>query len=731
MIDLNNKVSDEDIASVQGGSDDFGDMNYDFDNSMDNTDPFADMDSFGGLDGSSGFDNLGMGDPFGGLNSMDTGTGGFGMGGLGMDAQPKSAWDKAVDGMVDAFVQAVKAIKTTIMTLGTRTGDEFGLYCANTVKAACVIFILGAVACLLRFALGRGLHLFGPSINYTISALLISGIGFIGLGLAAIYAEKEQKHMTDEVPAEEFEMSDYEMAVEDAYPTMFDEEEDPLDTLDTENDSDIESLDFPVEPEPIDYSKIIDNINGVIQAPTREVLLNIVTQLLRVHTPDFSKPVEIEQGTREFDSLNTLAIKALAKAAKKEVSELNSSVVPGSVIRTLYAYEFKMPRVKGLSKTDDIEREMISYFSDDQEASVISSDTQKAQVNCIAVLQGDYYKITITTGESHIITYGDLFQHKDVLAYFKNPNNKLPIVAGITELGKPIMLDAKRIESMLIAGKPRSGKSWHVLNLCLSMMFFNPPTEVQMVIIDPKESNLFRTVALLPHVIGLHGVSKVLAVFKELIEVEAKRRKKLLADNYCENVWDLRKRGIVLPILYIVIDEVLTIKKELEASAKEFDNLLTVILTQLPSVGIRVMLVPHRAQGVIDKTSRTNIQYSVAIRATPEVVKEVLDIPRWTIPLPNPGDTAFKIQDLGDPFFAHGVAVTESDFDNSDLMEAVAKIFHKSGITTDYPTWLPITCNRDEKQILHRLYRDNNGFSGDIDTIQDVNTGTDDLDSLY
>ena len=59
---------------------------------------------------------------------------------------------------------------------------------------------------------------------------------------------------------------------------------------------------------------------------------------------------------------------------------------------------------------------------------------------------------------------------------------------------------------------------------------------------------------------------------------------------------------------------------------KEFANVLIQIITQLPSLGIGILIVPHRAQGVVDKTTRSQMQFRAAVRATDDVIKETFPI---------------------------------------------------------------------------------------------------------
>jgi hypothetical protein len=311
---------------------------------------------------------------------------------------------------------------------------------------------------------------------------------------------------------------------------------------------------------------------------------------------------------------------------------------------------------------------------------------------------------------------------KDVDKFFRDKGKALPFVACLDELGKPVLADAKSIDTMLIAGKPRSGKSWYLLSILLSLAAFNKPEEVQFLIIDPKESNLFKEVALLPHVCGLHNDSNILEILQDIITNEGARRKKLLSDNRCENVWDLRKKGVVIPILYIVIDEVMTIQGNLGDNFKEFLRLMSTVVTQLPSQGIRLMIVPHRSKGVIAPQIRTNISFTAAVRADVEIIKETLDIPKWTRTLLQPGELALKMTGMPNAIFGRSVAITSSDFDNSELIRELAKSFYKMGVEIPDMSNIGKGFNRDMQAIKEELsLGGDNRVQFDVNKLDDAN----------
>ena len=712
-LDLNSKVSDGDIAELDMLDDSVSDKDVDSGWGLeDNASDWSPEDNASGWGYGGEYNDWDAGNTLNDkwLDNIGNDFNYSNIDSYGNDKK-ESSFDKLFNITLECISKGFSVFKNTVLTIPQRTADELGCYCTDLVKSSVIIFCAGILVYFIRLVIGQGSSLFGKSLIYTISALLTSSIGFICFGIASFYAGKQSSSFDIDIndTLEEDEYNMYEKALND-----YMEEEKGIDETyedDHIEDSVISSMDYVLEDydkveEEIDYDKIIDSINGAIPKANRDILLNALIPLFKSNTPDFAEPKQMDTNSREFSSLNTLAVKALAKAAKKEINEITSRVIPNSVIETIYSYQFKMPRVKGLNKTSDIETEMVSYFSDNETSGVVTSNDSINKPVCIVTLDGDNYKITVTKGENYTITYGDLFKNGDVISFYRDTNNKLPFVAGVTELGQPVLLDGKSLDSMLIVGQPRSGKSWHLLNICMSFMFFNSPDEVQFIIVDPKESNIFKTVSLMPHIIGLHSVDTVLQLFKELIDVEAPRRKKILSDNYCENIWDLRKKGVTLPVIYLVLDEVITIIEKLGDGAKEFNSLLLIVLTQLPSLGIRPIILPHRANGVIDKTTRENIHYKAAIRATTEIVKETTGLGKWQIPLTSPGDSAIIIPTIPNGVFIHGVGITLSDFDNSELIEAVAKLHYKIGTLVDYPKWLKIAFNRNEKVIRSRLFNE-------------------------
>ena len=735
--DLKNKVSRDDIDRVReirnppeyepgfepdsGSGSEFDDIDF--------SDLFGEDDGDGAL-----FDDLGSGDfgsPSGsgqsGLDVFDSlGSGqsnvfgqsaspfGQGAGLFGQQANQPTKYepdglDKAIDASGEAIVNVGKIMIDMFKSIRNRTADDFAYLSRNLIMiggasliGSIVLGVLGYVG-KIRFLSFTGLA--GQILGC--GGLLI-GTGLAGIGFSAIKIANTAQISSgtlDELPdISDMEMEDstddYEENIGDILDDLFgDEEEDFFgdeeeDDYGNEESDDVFTPDFgdiEYTAKELDYKEKLDGIleNQFI---SREMLFNTFKGFFPVNTPNFADRKEIPYNSDEFHTIETICLKALANVANCDLEDLDSKLE--SATESYFSYELRLKRVRRVNKLNDIEREMEAYFRES------SSDTS---VNATVDIEGDFYKIIVTKGETAVVTFGDAFRQQYVCDYFLESKNTLPFILGISELGEVLLADAKIYDTMLIAGKPRSGKSWYVLSIMMSLMMFNSPEEVQFIIVDPKESNLFKTMALMPHVCGLHNDRNILDIMRDIIENEGERRKKILADNRCDDIWALWKKGIKLPVLYLVIDEIITVKNNLGPLDKEFDALMQTMISQLPSQGIRLIFVPHRATGIVNKTNRTMIAFSAAVRANTTDVMDTLDIKKWTRALTNPGDVAVKTNDRDSGVYVRGATITTSDEDNAELIENAARAYYKMGVDIPDMTTMQTAFNRDEDYIRKEL----------------------------
>ena len=736
---LGNKVSSDDVDRVKGiRNPPEHEPGFEPDSSDDGFDDIFGDDTFGGSgddslgdifgDSSGGFGEAGGGfgagsSGFGGDNLFGSSNSGFGN---AQQAQPKrDMMDDLLDGSKDGVVHIGKVLMEVFSSVKNRSASDFAYYSRNLLITGAILSV-GSILASILGAIGdiRILRINGLTGQLLGSGLLIVGTGLVSIGYSALkVAEADTQTSTTVGDMEDISdlasddsTDDYEENSSSIIDDLFAELDGDEDSIfgDSSEDTfseateetyqpDLDNMDY--KEEELNYEEKLNEVQDN-QVLNREILFNTFKTFFPKNTPDFADKVELDSDSQDFEYIETICLKALANVAKCEMEDINSKLE--SVQDSYFSYEIRLKRIKGINKVEDIAREMEVYFRES------SSDTS---VNATVDIEGDFYKIIVTKGVTAVVTFGDIFKQQYVCDFFLNTKKKIPIITGISELGEVVLADAKIYDTMMIAGKPRSGKSWYVLSILLAMMMFNTPEQVQFIIVDPKESNLFKTMALMPHVCGLHNDSNILEIMRDIIDNEGARRKKILADNRCDDIWALWSKGIKLPVLYLVIDEVITVKNNLGELAKEFNSLMQTIISQLPSQGIRLIFVPHRATGVVDKTNRTMISYSAAVRSNNEDVKDTLDIKKWDRPLVNQGDIAVKASDKQNAIYVRGASVTTSDEENTQLMESVAKAFYKMGVELPDMSTLKIACNRDEDKVREELLGGNERIQYNADNI--------------
>lgn len=699
----------------EGGADDFDLLSDDlFDGSNDLfSSSGGDMFSSGGSGGGSG-DFSGGGDPFSSSSGLGGGWGdmsGFnsGMGGAQNQPQEKDNMDKAIDYSAESIVSMGHILIDLIKSMGNRSSDDWALISNKCIIVGAVVSGLAIVLTVVGIFSGFGpLRFVNAPATCLTWGLLTLACGLAGLSSMVLLKLKsgdfsEEVQGIDELPDASELASNLGSEFDNSYDSeALDEMDETMENLldDILNTNDLGEPDK--EPEPVNITPVSnpeDVIKNITDTPmiTRKYLLDTLIPLFPENTPNFGEVVEVERGSDEFLSITACMLSAIASACNKDEDDINLDIK--YIESTLFSYTIRFARDSSFRKTnmDTLKAEIVNYFKSEADDGDVTVQ--------LKILAGDYICI-LSKGKKAIITVGDCLKREEVSKYFYNENNKLPFIMGIDELGEVHMADAKDFPSLMIVGMSRSGKSWYVNSFIMSLATFNDPSTVQFLVIDPKESVLFKTIGLLPHCCGVHSSENVIIILKDILDKEAKRRKKLLEDHRCDSIWELRsKRNIQIPYLYIIIDEVMSIKKslELDGTDKQFLSMLIQIITQLPSLGIGVLIVPHRATNVIDKTIRSQMHFRAAVKADNEVIRETLDVTKWNRALTTPGDIALRTSVLKEPIYVKATGVALSDSGNSQLIANVARAFYKMGVEDVDMTTIGCGYNRDIDHIREEL----------------------------
>ena len=197
----------------------------------------------------------------------------------------------------------------------------------------------------------------------------------------------------------------------------------------------------------------------------------------------------------------------------------------------------------------------------------------------------------------------------------------IPLLLGKDAAGNPLISDLASMPHLLMAGTTGSGKSVCLNSIILSILFLRHPTDVQLLLVDPKmvEFSLFREI---PHLISpvVTDMKKAAAVLEWAVN-KMEERYALLASVGVKHIKaynrlgtsEIRKRlnpdgdanlddvQFYLPHIVVVVDELadlmMVASKEVEASVIRLSQksravgIHLILATQRPSVDVITGLI--------------------------------------------------------------------------------------------------------------------------------------------
>lgn len=648
-----------------------------------------------------GGSSQGFGDSFGGMGGDLGSLGGSVQGGFSNtnSHSPQSltaAEDKIIDGAVMVGKHAFNGSKELFNGIhdGIKGNNAFywTVYGKKVMVVGVVISISGVILSLMGLVsnISRGLDvLIGGLMSLAVGVLIFS----LNCDKARELGGMEKKESIEPVIYEEEEFSDdifsdidddlYEeeysgWGSDDDGEDIFNDEEEEFDPWSSIDEDDyVESVDEVISSEQVDIDEAIESIREIpAHTQTRQYLFEEYSRVLPVINPAFAKLKSISENSDSFIIFDKVLIDASIQVGT------NQDKLPQllELRENQFIIQLKATRPSGL-KEEAIANEIANIYSRDEYGAVIHEGVYATTSSV-----GSSYIINIFKGEDSIISLADTY--KEVSDFVLGPNIKKPVVMGVNELGKVWYFDAEKVFSYIISGKPRSGKSWSVVSLVLQLCMYSSPREVQFEVFDVKgtSSDFYSMNEHLPHFKKFESVGKrILQRLRHITTVEADRRKKILNEHDVIAIADLKNKGVdvEMPYLYVLIDEIVgligTFTKDEHA---EFKDLMNVLITQMPNLGIRLILVPHRVTNdIVPKTTYTNVGCIACVRTDSKEIASTLDITKKDFPydLTNSGDMALKTGEVnkGKTVFCHGVAVTSSNESNVGIYKFVGSLWGK------------------------------------------------------
>ena len=123
---------------------------------------------------------------------------------------------------------------------------------------------------------------------------------------------------------------------------------------------------------------------------------------------------------------------------------------------------------------------------------------------------------------------------------------------------------------------------------------------------------------------------------------------------------------------------------------EKFNKYLRVLVTKLPNLGIRTILVPHVAKHqFLDKTIKSVIPFRASVRGNADHIKSTLDLTsnKFSFELKKVGDMAMTIGSENPRYIKSGV-ITNNNEDNRKIFDYIGRLWSKKGYQIEWSSAL-------------------------------------------
>lgn len=256
--------------------------------------------------------------------------------------------------------------------------------------------------------------------------------------------------------------------------------------------------------------------------------------------------------------------------------------------------------------------------------------------------------------------------------------SKLAVSLGLDVSGKPIVADIARMPHVLIAGQTGSGKSVCINAFLGSLLFRAAPTEVKLILVDPKRVELTHYNGI-PHLLSpvIVEPDKVISALRWLM-AEMDRRYKLFSQAGARNIDSYNEMSgfQALPYIVLFIDELADI---MLFSPVEVEDAITRIAQMSRATGIHMVLATQRPSvDVITGLIKANIPSRVAFAVASQVDSRVILDTQGAEKLLGKGDMLYLPPEQAKPIRIQGAFVNDRE------VNALVGFLKNQGISPQY-----------------------------------------------
>ncbi|MFQ5528962.1 MAG: DNA translocase FtsK 4TM domain-containing protein [Gemmatimonadota bacterium] len=265
----------------------------------------------------------------------------------------------------------------------------------------------------------------------------------------------------------------------------------------------------------------------------------------------------------------------------------------------------------------------------------------------------------------------------DAPAYSK-PGTVLPLGLGRDLAGQPYCADLVRMPHLLIAGATGSGKSVCINTIITSLVYRYPPSELRLLLIDPKmvELIIYNDLPHLRHPVVTDNNDA--ASLLRWVVFEMNRRYALLSANAVRNIVEVNqriRRGAdisapvgagggkwkegPLPYIVVVIDELADLMMTVQS---EVETPLAILAQKARAVGIHLVVATQRPSvNVITGLIKANFPSRIAFRVASKIDSRTILDQNGAESLLGNGDMLFLPPGEADPHRIQGAFISTEE----------------------------------------------------------------------
>ena len=242
--------------------------------------------------------------------------------------------------------------------------------------------------------------------------------------------------------------------------------------------------------------------------------------------------------------------------------------------------------------------------------------------------------------------------------------SRLAVSLGLDVSGKALVTDIGRMPHVLIAGQTGSGKSVCINAFLGSILFRAAPTEVKLILVDPKRVELTHYNDI-PHLLTpvIVEPDKVISALRWILG-EMDRRYKQFAQAGARNIDGYNEMSgfQALPYILLVIDELADI---MLFSPVEVEDAITRIAQMSRATGIHMVLATQRPSvDVITGLIKANIPCRIAFAVASQVDSRVILDSQGAEKLLGRGDMLYLPPEQAKPIRIQGAFVSDKEINS-------------------------------------------------------------------